>query len=137
MDGYISSSEESSSSISSASEDNKDDEIPGHTHNSNSSLPINPGMQQSTFKQPSLYHCPFCSFQASFEKAMKDHLVFHFTKSVHQCQSCSFSIGTVPELYLHIQQHHVIEDESKVKVITTLFNIFTILFYFDIFYFIK
>ena len=124
MEEYISSLEESSSSVSSAGEDDMDDEMPGHSQNFISKhSPINPEMQQ-----PSLYCCPHCCFQAVFEKAMQDHLVFHFTRSVHPCQHCSFSIGTVPELHLHTQYHHLNKDHSNLKV--KLFTILLFLFQF-------
>ena len=118
MEDYcFSSSEESSSSAPSASKDDKEDVNPGHNQNSNSNCSSNNSrMQQSILEQPTLYRCPFCCFQAVIVKAMQDHLVFHFTKSVHQCQLCSFSIGTAPELYLHTQQHHLTEDISHSKV---------------------
>lgn len=116
MEDYISSSEESSSSASSAGEDDiDDDEFPGHSQNSKGSS-NHSGMQQSIIDQSSLYRCPFCCFQTTIEIVMREHLNFHFIKSVHQCQLCSFSIGTVPELYLHIQRHHLIADHSDIKV---------------------
>ncbi len=113
---FSSSDEEFSSSAPSASKDDKDLN-PGLSQNSNSNCSSNNSrMQQSILEQPTLYRCPFCCFQAIIDKAMQDHLVLHFSKSAHQCQLCSFSIGTAPELYLHTQQHHLTEDICHSKV---------------------
>lgn len=115
MEEFISSSEYSSSSVSSAD----DDKVENQSSNSKC-LRINSGMEQSTTEpHPIMYHCPFCCFQGVAANLMQDHLVHHFTKSSHQCQLCTYSIGSIHELYLHIQQHHLIEDQSSFKVYFT------------------